>query len=61
MYRNASYTSKFRLPIANAVDLFAETNIDGALIEGASLDATEFTAIYTAAHRAVQKAIAAST
>ncbi|WP_206171169.1 triose-phosphate isomerase [Trinickia terrae] len=43
------------------MDLFAETNIDGALIEGASLDATEFTAIYTAAHRAVQKAIAAST
>jgi triosephosphate isomerase len=34
---------------SNAADLLAQANIDGALVGGASLDATEFAAICGAA------------
>ncbi|CAB4048654.1 Triosephosphate isomerase [Paraburkholderia phenoliruptrix] len=39
----------------NAENLFAETDIDGALVGGASLDPVEFTGICAAAHQAAQK------
>lgn len=40
---------------ANAAELFAQPQIDGALVGGASLNATDFIAICTAAERAVDQ------
>ena len=40
---------------ANAAELFAQPDIDGALVGGASLDAAEFAAIVAAASAAVAK------